>query len=58
MVNVHVCHIGISCIHAKELFRQLAFHQEYKKHLTMKRMFGISAKFVSEQDEIYGVKTI
>ena len=28
------------------------------KHLTMKQMFDISAKFVSEQDEIYGVKTI
>ena len=28
------------------------------KDLTMKRMFDISAKLVSEQDEIYGVKTI
>ena len=26
--------------------------------LTMKQMFNISAKLVSEQDEIYGVKTI
>ena len=26
--------------------------------LTMKQMFDISAKLVSEQDEIYGVKTI
>ena len=26
--------------------------------LTMKQMFGISAKLVSEQDEIYGVKTV
>ena len=28
------------------------------KDLTMKQMFDISAKFVSEQDEIHGVKTI
>ena len=28
------------------------------KDLTMKEMFDISAKLVSEQDEIYGVKTI
>ena len=26
--------------------------------LTMKQMFDISAKLVSEQDEIYGVKTV
>ena len=31
MVNAHVCNIGISCIHRKELLRQLAFHQEYKR---------------------------
>ena len=28
------------------------------KDLTMKLMFDTSAKLVSEQDEIYGVKTI
>ena len=28
------------------------------KDLSMKQMFDISAKLVSEQDEIYGVKTI
>ena len=28
------------------------------KDLTMKHMFDTSAKLVSEQDEIYGVKTI
>ena len=28
------------------------------KDLTMKQMFDISAKLVSEQDEIYGTKTI
>ena len=57
MGNVHVCNIGLSCIHGEELLRQLAFHQEYKD-LTMKQMFDISAKLVPEQDEIYGVKTI
>ena len=31
LVNVHVCNIGISCIHGKELLRQLAFHQEYRR---------------------------
>ena len=52
------CNIGISCIHGKELLRQLAFHQEYKD-LTMKQMFDISAKLITEQsDEIYGVSTI
>ena len=30
MVNVHVCNIGISFFHGKELLRQLAFHKEYK----------------------------
>ena len=57
MVNGHVCNIGISGIHGKELLRQLSFHHEYKD-LTMKQMFDISAKLVSEQDEIYGVVTI
>ena len=31
MVNVHVCNIGISVIHWKELLRQSVFHQEYKR---------------------------
>ena len=31
MENVHVCNIGISDIHGKELLRQLAFHQEFKR---------------------------
>ena len=31
MVNVHVCNIGISSIHGKELLGQLSFHQEYKR---------------------------
>ena len=31
MENVHVCNIGISTIHGKELLGQLAFHQEYRR---------------------------
>ena len=30
-VNVHVFHIGVICLRGKELLRQLAFHQEYKR---------------------------
>ena len=30
-LNVHVFNIGVICIHGKELLRQLAFHQEYKR---------------------------
>ena len=33
MRNVHVCNIGISSIHGKELLRQLAFHQRVQKIL-------------------------
>ena len=57
MENVHVCNIAISCIHGKELPRQLASIKN-TKDLTMKQMFDVSAKLVSEQDEIHGVKTI
>ena len=57
--NVHVFNIASICIHGEELLRQLAFHQKNTKDLTMKQMFDISEKLVSEQsDEIYGVKTI
>ena len=31
MWNVHVCDIGISSIHGKELLGQLSFHHEYKR---------------------------
>ena len=31
MVSVHVCNIIISCIHGKELLRQITFHQKYKR---------------------------
>ena len=55
MVNVHVFHIGIICgkNHSGN------WHSvKNTKDLTMKQMFDTSAKLVSEQDEIYGVKTI
>ena len=58
MENVHVCNIGISSIHGKELPGQLPFHREYRRSHIENKMFDISAKLVSEQDEIYGVKTI
>ena len=31
MENVHVCNIGISRIHVKELLRQMSFHHEHKR---------------------------
>ena len=58
MVNVYVFDITSICIHGEELLRQLAFHQK-TEYLTMKKMFDISEKLVSEQsDEISGVQTI
>ena len=57
MGNVHVCNIGISSVYGKELLRQLAFHQEYKRS-HIEKMFDISAGLVSEQDEISGLETI
>ena len=59
MVNVHVCNIGFSSTHGKELITQtIGIPSRIQKDLTMKQMFDISAKLVSEQDEIYGVKTL
>ena len=60
MVNVHVFYIASICIHGEELPRQFTFHQKKKtEDLTMKQMFDISEKLISEQsDEIYGVNTI
>ena len=55
--NVHVFNIGVICIHGKGFLRQLAFHQDYKRSHNETK-FDTSAKLVSEQDEIYGVKTI
>ena len=58
MGNVHVCNIGISSIHEKELPEQLSFHREYKRSHTSNKMFDISTRLVSEQDEISGLETI
>ena len=58
MGSVHVCYIGIICIHGEELHRQLAFHQK-TEDLTMKQIFDIFEKWIAEQsDEICGVTTI
>ena len=57
MENVHVFNIASICIHGKHYSDN--WHSiKNTEDLTMKRMFDISAKLVSEQDEIYGVKTI
>ena len=56
MGNVHVCNIGISGIHGKELLRQLAIHQEYKRPHNETNVRHIS-KLVSEQDEISVLET-
>ena len=58
MENVHVFYIASICITGEELLRQFAFHKN-SEDLTMKQMFDISEKLISEQsDEIYGVNTI
>ena len=57
MRNVHVFNIGVICIHGKNYSDN--WHSiKNTKDLTMKQMFDISAKLVSEQDEIYGVKQL
>ena len=56
MGNVHVCHIGISGIHGKELVGQLSFHQDYKRSHNETNVRQISTK--CEQDEISGMETI
>ena len=59
MRNVYVFNIASICIHGKESLRKFTFHQKYRNNLTMKQMFDISEKLISEQsDEIYGVITI
>ena len=55
MENVHVCNIGISSIHGKE---EVGHSITNTRDLTLKQMFDISARLVSEQDEISGVETI
>ena len=51
----HVCNIGISCFMGKNYSEN--WHSiKNTEDLTMKQMFDISAKLVSEQHEIFGVK--
>ena len=57
MGTVHVFNIRIICIHGEKLLRQLAFHQEYQRSHNETDVRRI-CKIGSEQDEIYGVKTI
>ena len=54
--NVHDCNNGISGIHGKELPEQLSIANN--KNLTLKQMFDISTRLVSDQDEISGLETI
>ena len=59
MVNVYVFNFGSICVHGKEFLRKFTFHQKYRKDLTLKQMFAISAKLITEQsDEIYEVTPI
>ena len=62
MVNVRVCNIGISSIHGKELPGKNYLDNRHSitntKDLTLKHMFDISTRLVSEQDEISGLETI
>ena len=57
MGNVHVFNIASSCIHGEEFL--IGIPSKNTEDLTMKQMFDMSEKLVSEQsDEIYGVNTI
>ena len=48
-----------SAFMGKELLRQFALHQRYRENLTLKQMFDMSEKLISEQsDEIEEVNTI
>ena len=60
MGNVYVFYITSICIHGEELLRHLLHSiKNTEEDLTMKQMFDISEKWISEQsDEIYGVNTI
>ena len=54
MANVYVFYITSICIHAEE-----SHSIKNTEDLTMKQMFDISEKLISEQsDEFYGVNTI
>ena len=56
-MNVHHCHNGISSIHGKNYLNNCQ-SIENTTDLTLRQMFDISARLVSEQDEISGWETI
>ena len=57
MGNVHDCNNGISSIHGKE-YLNICQSVVNTKDLTLKQMFDISTRLVSEQDEISGLETV
>ena len=57
MRNVHACNNEISSIHGKN-YLDNCHSIANTKDLTLKQMFGISTRLVSEQDEISGLETI
>ena len=58
MENVHVCNIGINSVHVGKTYLDNRHSITNTNDLTLKQMFDISARFVSEQDEISGLETI
>ena len=56
LVNVYGCNNGISSVHGKEFPEQLSILVN-STDLTLKQMFDISTRLVSEQDEISGLET-
>ena len=48
---VYVFNFGSICIYGKEFLRKFTFHQKYRKDLTLKQMFAISAKLRTEQSD-------
>ena len=57
-MNVYGCNNGNRSVHGKELPEQLSQSIVNTTDLTLKQMFDISARFVSEQDETSGLETI
>ena len=59
-MNVYVFNIGSICIHGKNYLEILRFFKKIQgTNLTMKQMFDISEKLISEQsDETLGVNTL
>ena len=57
LVNVYGCNNGISSIHGKNFLNNCQSIVN-TTDLTLKQMFDISTRLVSEQDEISGLETI